>query len=144
MPGGALSESAITPIRLLNAPNSRQCVFKVTAAIEHLEETHAGSGQMSFGIAAVPIRLQHCGVPRKWRHQNGPKSEARRAERVRYLGEGMFPSPPAIGGLGALQLATLCVVRREAPVTNRLRTFYRLIDLKLLLVSILLILNFFQ
>jgi len=53
----------------------------------------------------------------------GLKSEARRAERVEFLGEGIFPSPPAIGGLGALQLATPERSPGDQPIKNILINF---------------------
>ena len=57
----------------------------------------------------------------------GPKSEARRAERGEVLGEGMFPS---------------LLARESGGATWRFETFYRLT--KPFLVSILLTLNSFQ
>jgi len=53
--------------------------------------------------------IKHYGDPRTWRGPNseGPKIEARRAERGGILGDGMFPSHQlGICGRGALKLPT--------------------------------------
>ena len=69
----------------------------------------------------------------------GLNSKGRKAESGGVLWEGMFPFPPARGSGDRCKLPHR--VRREAAVTWRVRTFYRLI--KPLLVPILLISIFF-
>jgi len=81
--------------------------------------------------ALAPIRLQPCGGPRKW-----PKSKARWSE------EEMFPSPGASYKGPGSAVSSPTGVRGDAPATWGFITFYRLT--KLLLVSILLMLNLFQ
>ena len=64
------------------------------------------------------------------------KIEARRAGKVKFFREGMFPSHELEGVGSAASFPD--GVRGEAPATSRLKTFYRL------LLSVLLILNLFK